>query len=250
MKKLLFILFTFSIIFTACDVLEDVARSIEEPGSGSFPLTEQEVVKGLKEALRVSTDTAVNIVSQTNGYFRDELIKIYLPPEADQIMKYKDNAMLQAVGVSKLIDDVVFRMNRAAEDAASSATPIFLNAIQSMTIQDAFSILNGSDTAATNYFRRNTYQQLQASFKPKIRNSLNQPLVGNISANKAWSSLTNKYNDVAAIAGWQEVSTQLDVYVTRKALNGLFLKLSMEEKAIRKDPKARVTDILERVFGK
>ncbi|MCB0823275.1 MAG: DUF4197 domain-containing protein [Bacteroidales bacterium] len=246
--KRLFIIILFSIFFLpSCDVLQEVAKTIEEPGN--LPLTEQEVVQGLKEALRISTDTAVSIVSKTNGYFRDELIKIYLPPEASQIMKYKDNTMLQAVGISGLIDDVILRMNRSAENAAKSATPIFANAIKSMTIQDAFAILNGSDTAATNYFRKKTYLQLKASFKPKISNSLNQPLVGNISAGKAWTSLTKSYNDVAAIAGWQKVTTQLDEYVTRKALNGLFLKLSLEEKAIRRDPKARVTDILRRVFG-
>ncbi|MCB2221897.1 MAG: DUF4197 domain-containing protein [Bacteroidetes bacterium] len=245
MNKFSWILLLSFIMFTSCDVLQDVVTVIEEES----PLTEQEVMQGLKEALRVSTDTAVSIVSKTNGYFRDELIKIYLPPEANQILKYKNNEMLQAVGIGSMIDDVVLRMNRAAENAAKTATPIFVNAIKSMTIQDAFSILNGSDTAATQYFRNRTYNQLKSSFKPKIRNSLNQPLVGNISASKAWSTLTDAYNGVAGIAGWQKVNTQLDEYVTRKALNGLFLKLSLEERAIRKDPKARVTQILQRVFG-
>ncbi len=248
MRIFLTSVFVVALFLTSCDVLQEVASTMEE--QETLPLTEQEVVNGLKEALRVSTDTAVSIVSKTNGFFRDELIKIYLPPEADQIMEYKNNAMLKAVGISAMIDDVILRMNRAAENAAKSATPVFVNAIQSMTIRDAFSILNGSDTAATQYFRRTTYAQLKKSFKPKIRNSLNQPLVGNISANKAWNSLTSAYNDVAQITGWEKVNTQLDEYVTRKALNGLFMKLSLEEKAIRKDPKARVTEILEKVFGR
>jgi hypothetical protein len=245
MNKLSWILLLSFFLFVSCDVLQEVVTVVEQES----PLSEQEVMQGLKEALRVSTDTAVSVVSKTNGYFRDELIKIYLPPEANQILKYKNNAMLQAVGISAMIDDVVLRMNRAAENAAKSATPIFINAIKSMTIQDALSILNGSDTAATQYFRNKTYNQLKSSFKPKIRNSLDQPLVGNLSASKAWSTLTNTYNGVAGVAGWQKVNTQLDDYVTRKALNGLFLKLSLEEKAIRNDPKARVTQILERVFG-
>lgn len=249
MRKSIFIILVATIFLSSCDVLQDVVSVIEEGSDVNIPLTEQEVINGLKEALRVSTDTAVSIVSVKNGYFGNNLLKINMPPEADLIMKHKNNALLQTAGVSKLIDDVILRMNRAAENAAKSAAPIFVSAIKSMTIQDAFTILNGSDTAATNYFRKKTYNQLKASFKPKIKSSLNKSLVGNVSANKAWSSLTGIYNDVATFTGWKKVNTQLDEYVTNKALNGLFLKVKQEEIQIRKNPKARVTDILERVFG-
>ncbi|MCD4665119.1 MAG: DUF4197 domain-containing protein [Bacteroidales bacterium] len=247
MKRQLIFLFLLSFLsFSSCDVVEDIAKVIEEES----PLTEQEVIKGLKEALRVSTDTAVNIVSAVNGYYGDNLIKILLPPEADIIVKNMNHPLLKAIGITDMIEDVVMRMNRAAENAAKQATPIFVNSIKSMTIKDAFDILNGSDTAATHYFRKKTYHQLQNTFKPKIRNSLNKPIVGGVSANKAWTTLTNGYNEVANIVpGWKKVNTQLDEYVTGKALNGLFIKVAYEEKQIRNDPLARVTDILKRVFG-
>lgn len=243
--KRIFLVILIPFLISSCDVVNNAVKVI----SDEAPLSEQEVVNGLREALRVSTDTAVNIVSALNGYYGDQLIKIYLPPEAQIIMQHKDNPLLKAAGVSKLIDDAILGMNRAAENAAKSAAPIFLNAIKSMSINDAFSILNGADTSATHYFRQKTYGQLKSSFKPKISNSLNKPLVGNISPNKAWTSLTSAYNDVATITGWNKVNTQLDDYVTNKALDGLFFKVKQQEIKIRKDPKAQVTDILRRVFG-
>lgn len=248
MKKRLLLLLILPVLFlSSCDIAEDVIKILEDES----PLTEGEVVKGLKEALRVSTDTAVSVVSVTDGFYKDQLIKILLPPEAKVITDNMNHPMLKTIGITGMVDDVILRMNRAAEDAAKEASPIFVNAIKSMTIQDAFNILNGSDSAATHFFRQKTYNQLKSKFKPKISTSLNKPLVANISANKAWSTLTNGYNQVANfVPGWNKVNTQLDDYVTGKALNGLFLMVAKEEKQIRKDPLARVTDILERVFGK
>ncbi|MCD4731779.1 MAG: DUF4197 domain-containing protein [Bacteroidales bacterium] len=248
MKNIFFIFIVLSFIsITSCEVAEGVIRSIEQ----ELPLTEDEVVKGLKEALRVSTDTAVSTVSVINGFYKDQAIKILLPPEADIITDNMNHPMLKAIGITDMINDVILRMNRAAENAAKEATPIFINSIKSMTINDAFDILNGSDTAATHYFRKKTYHQLKNKFRPNITASLNKPLVGNISANKAWSTLTDGYNQVANyVPGWKKVNTQLDDYVTTKALNGLFQKLGEEEIQIRKNPLARVTEILERVFGK
>lgn len=245
MKKLFIHLLPLLVLFYSCDAFHDVVKVINEDS----PLTEQEVIKGLKEALRVSTDTAVANVSALNGYYKNSLIRISLPPEANVIVSHKDNPLLQAAGITNLINDVELKLNRAAEDAAKTAKPIFVNAITSMSIQDAFDILNGGDTAVTHYFRKKTYNQLKSSFKPKIKKSLDKPLVGGISANKGWSSLTNAYNNVATFTGWKKVNTQLDDYVTRKALDGLFVKLKEEEKQIRKDPASRVTAILERVFG-
>jgi len=244
-STLLLSLVFFCAVMSSCQIAENVVKVLDE----QKPLTEQEVIQGLKEALKIGTDTAVRIVSAPNGFFRDELIKVYLPPEAAVIMQYKDNPLLQAVGINKLIDDAILAMNRSAEHAAKSAAPVFAKAIKDMTIQDAFSILRGSDSAATQYLRRTTYFELKNSFQPQIKSSLDQPLTGNISANKAWESLTSAYNNVALIAGWKAVTTQLDEYVTIKALNGLFIKIRDEEKEIRTDPKARVTQILRRVFG-
>lgn len=249
MKKIVTILFVFLLLFNSCDDSSDVLQTITD-----LPLTEAEVVEGLKAALTVGTDTAVSIVSQLNGYFMDELIKIYLPPEADIIVNNANHQLLAGLPVNDFIDEMVEKLNRAAEDAATEATPIFVSAITAMTIQDAFDILNGADTAATHYLRDNTYTNLKAAFQPKIANSLEKPLVANVSAAETWNSFTNLYNDIAnsiagQAAGLYPVDTELDSYVTGKALNGLFVKVADEEIDIREDPLARVSDILRRVFG-
>lgn len=224
--------------------------SCEETDLLPDQLTEAEVVAGLKNALVVGTDTSVKIVSAVNGYYGDPIIKILLPPEADAILEHADHPLLQAVGIDSLLESVVLKMNRAAEDAAKEATPIFVNAITSMTFEDAFGILNGNDTSATHYLRENTTQGLYSAFHPEIQTSLNKPLIGGTSANEMWFTLTDTYNQVAQfIPGWELVQTDLDEYVTYRALNGLFVKIADEEKAIRNDPVARVTDILKKVFG-
>ncbi|MBN3036364.1 MAG: DUF4197 domain-containing protein [Bacteroidales bacterium] len=230
-----------SLLMTACE--EDTG--ILFPSS----LTETEVVHGLKDALRVGTDTAVKQVSAVDGFYGDNLIRILLPPEADVITEHLNDPLVVAAGVDTLFEKVILLMNRAAEDAAVKAGPIFLNAVTTITFGDAFDILNGSDTAATHYLREKTWTDLKNAFQPDIEASLDKPLVGGVSTNEAWSSLTGAYNIIAMLTGWQQVNTDLDDHVTRKALNGLFLKISQEETAIRTDPLARVTEILRRVFG-
>ncbi len=251
MKKyrLLFVSILFIAILGSCDVLQQVADQLPATTTGSNPLTEQEVIQGLKEALRVSTDTAVSVVSKTNGFFKNQAIKILLPPEAKVIMDNKDNSMLKAIGVTKLIDNVILRMNRSAENASKQAAPIFVNAIKAMSIQDAFSILHGADNAATEYFKKKTSQDLFNAFKPTIKQALDKPLVANISTTKSWNTLTSKYNKVAPLINKPTVNTDLVNFVTQKTIDGLFVKLAEQEKKIRKDPIARVTDILKRVFG-
>jgi hypothetical protein len=248
MKKI-FVLIALVLSLTACENGDDIVEILSE-----VPLTEEEVIEGLKEALVVGTDTAVSIVSRVNGYYLDELIKIYLPPEANIIVENADNPLLSTLGVDAFIEDMVLKLNRAAEDAAKEATPIFVNAITDMTITDAFEILNGSDTAATHYLREKTFIDLQNTFQPKIATSLNKPLIAGVSAMETWDSFTGLYNDIAnslvgQLAGLTPVNVELDEYVTTKGLHGLFVKVADEEIAIRTDPIARVTDILERVFG-
>ena len=247
MKNLGFALLISLLMFTSCEDDDSIFNS-------PLPLTEEEVVAGLKQALTIGTDTAVSIVSKADGYYQDELIKIYLPPEANIIVENADNPLLQAIGVDSFIDDMILKMNRAAEDAANEATPIFIDAITSITIQDGFAILNGEDTAATHYLRDKTYLQLQAAFQPKIGESLDKPIVAGVSASATWATFTNTYNDVAEslvgqLAGLTPVDTELDAYVTKKGLDGLFVKVADEEKDIRTDVTARVTELLERVFG-
>lgn len=250
MNKPVIILLFFALFITSCDNTDEIIDIIQNP-----PLTEAEVVAGLKSALTIGTDTAVSIVSKVNGYYLDELIKIYLPPEADIIVDNADNPLLAAIGMQDLIDDIILKMNRAAEDAATEAIPIFVDAITAMTIQEAFNILDGADTSATHYLRENTYGDLKSTFQPKIASSLDKPLVGGISAKETWASVTGLYNEVAnsiagQLAGLTPVNTELDEHVTVKALDGLFVKVGDEEKDIRTDPLARVNDILKKVFGK
>jgi len=213
-------------------------------------LTEGEVANGLKEALKVGTNNSVDILSMENGFLGDDLLKIMLPKEASIIT---DNLSM-IPGGDKLVDDVILRLNRAAEDAVTEAAPIFVGAITSMTITDAFNILHGGDNAATEFLKRNTYTELRELFQPKVTNSLDKKLIGTISTNDSWSILTEKYNTVAnslvgTIAGFQTIDVKLDDYVTLKTLDGLFIKVADEEKEIRKNPLKRVTTLLKKVFG-
>ncbi len=206
---------------------------------------------GLKEALVTGVTNAVLSLNKENGYFGNSLLKILLPKEADPLVK---NIKLIPGGQS-LLDDVVLRLNRAAEDAAGEAKPIFVNAITGMSITDATSILFGSDkTGATNYLKKSTSSQLTAAYQPKVEASLNKDLVGTMSTTDAWSKLTKAYNKVAnSLVGsaynLAPVNTNLSGYVTEQALNGLFTTVGNEEMKIRENPAARVTSVLQSVFG-
>jgi len=250
MKKLAIVLIL-SLLFTSCELLNQVAKGIDNVGAmGNVPLTVADVISGLKDALRVSTDSAVSKVTKPNGFFNDQIIKILLPPEAEVITKNLNNPILKSVGISRMIDDVVIRLNKSAEEAAKKASPIFVNSIKSMNISDAFGILRGADTAATNYFRINTSAQLYSEFNPIVKQYLDQALIGGISTNQAWKTLTSSYNKVMQFSSsYKPISTNLDDYVTKKTINGVFIKLADTEKNIRHDPMARVTDILKRVFN-
>jgi hypothetical protein len=214
------------------------------------PVTSGEVARGLKEALKIGSVNAASILSVEDGFYKDELVKILLPPEAQTISK---NIQL-IPGGKDLVNKVVLRLNRAAEDAVKEAAPIFASAITEMTIADAFGILKGGDNAATDYLKGKTQVKLKALFLPKVKSSLDKKLVANISTNESWNLLTGNYNKVAdsfagKLANLQPVNTKLDEYVTNKALDALFLKVAEEEKQIRKDPLKRVSQLLKRVFG-
>jgi hypothetical protein len=217
---------------------------------GDQPLTNTEIIAGLKQALAVGTDSSVARVSKTDGYFRDELIKILLPPEAEVITRN----LTRIPGGDKLLNDVILSINRAAEDAAKEAAPIFISSITSMTINDGMQILRGGDYAATEYLKRTTSDQLFSLYQPKIQTSIDKKLIGNISTAESWNKLTGEWNKIARslvgqAAGFNTVDVKLDDYLTTKALDGLFMKIGEEEKKIRTDPMARVTDLLRRVFG-
>ena len=236
---------SFLMLMSCAEVLNTISQ-FELPAK----LTEGDVADGLKEALKVGTNNSVDLLSMENGFLGNEALKVLLPPEADIITE--NLSMIS--GGDKLVEDVVLRLNRAAEDAVTEAAPIFVSAITSMTITDAFNILKGSDNAATVYLKDKTFLQLKELFQPKVVNSLDKALIGNVSTNESWSFLTDKYNNVAnslvgSLAGLQSIDVSLDEYVTLKALDGLFVKVADEEKEIREDPLARVTPLLKKVFG-
>lgn len=208
-------------------------------------VTDSEVVAGLKQALAVGTDTAVTRLNKTDGFYGDQAVKILLPEEAQPV--YDVLNLLP----TNLVEDNILAINRAAEDAAREATPIFVDAITNLTIDDGWEILNGEDSAAINYLRRNTRQQLFDAFQPKIDVSLSKDLVLGLSANDLYSNLIGVYNK-ASLNGFlfDEIQTNsLSEHTTDRALRGLFMKVRDEEKLIRTDASHRVTDLLEKVFA-
>jgi len=242
-----FILLLSVLYFTSCAELQTIVNeyAIEQ----NKPLTSFDVSQGLKETLLLGSNHASNVLSVENGFYKDELVKILLPPEAQSISKH----IKMVPGGEDLVEKVVIRLNRAAEDAVVEAAPIFASAISEMTIQDAFGILKGDKDAATIYLKDKTYSKLKDLFLPKVKTSLDKKLLANISTNESWDLLTGTYNQVAGsfagkLANLESVNTKLDEYVTNKALDALFLKVAEEEKLIRKDPLKRVSDILKRVF--
>jgi hypothetical protein len=216
----------------------------------NLPLTNTEIVNGLKDAILVGTDSAVTHLSAVDGYLKDITVKILLPPEAKSIT----SNISKLPGGAKLVDDVIIRINRAAEDAAKGAKPIFVNSIREMTFTDGLQILKGPDNAATQYFRQKTIQQLAELYRPKIRESLNKGLVAGISTQQSWNELTTNWNKIAGspigkFAGLKPVDVKLEDYILQKALDGLYLKIEEREKDIRTNANARVTTVLKKVFG-
>jgi hypothetical protein len=243
--KLIPLFLTF--LFAGCAELTQIAQ---QTLNENRPLTTSEIAAGLKEALIVGTNKSADILGVTDGYYKDQMVKILLPPEADMIV----NNLNKIPGGNQLVEDVLLRINRAAEDAAKEAKPIFVNSIKSMTITDAVNILRGSDNAATEYLHKTTYDNLYELYRPKIKASVDKKLVGDVSTGQSWDLLTGKWNNIAnstvgQIAGFKPVTVSLDDYLTQKALDGLFLKIAEEEKQIRENPAARINDLLKRVFG-
>jgi len=230
MKKQLITLIFITLLLGGCDILKE----LELPTS--MPLTTSEIVQGLKEALKVGTNNAVTALNIENGFYGNPILKIPFPEEV-KVVEEK----LRAVGLDKIVDDFILNMNRGAEKAVSKAGPIFINAIEEMTFDDARNILKGPDNAATEYFRNKTSTELSNAFKPGVQETLDQMHV-----TKYWSDVMTAYNKIPFT---RSVEADLAKYVTDKTVNGVFHNLAKEEKLIRNDPKARVTEILKRVFG-
>lgn len=207
------------------------------PGKTGTSLTNDEIVAGLKEALEKGANNSSQKLSAVDGFFKDAVIKILMPDEAK-----KAESTLRKIGLGKQVDDAILSMNRAAEDASKSAAPIFVNAIKQMSFQDALGILKGGDSAATKYLRAKTISQLTDAFRPVIETSLQK-----VDATKYWKTVFDSYNKLPTTRN--KVNSDLTAYVTDKALAGLFYQVGQEEQKIRKDPLARTSDILKKVFG-
>jgi hypothetical protein len=206
-------------------------------GGKGTGLSTDEIVSGLKEALSLGAQKSADKLSAANGFFKDAAVKVLMPPEAQKVEK-----ALRSIGAGKLVDDAILSFNRAAEDASKSAAPIFVDAVKNMSIQDALGILKGADTSATSYLKKATTSNLTAAFKPVIDASLTK-----VDATKYWSLVVDKYNSLPTT--FNKVNSDLPAYVTEKALSGIFFYVADEEKKIRSNPAARVSDILKKVFG-
>jgi len=246
MKKKLIVLVAATMLLAGCATVMNALQTAADSGA----LTETDVIRGLKEALTVGAKNSSGLLSAVDGYYKDAAVKILLPDEAKVIV---DNVS-KIPGGEKLIENVILSINRAAEDAAKDAAPIFVNSITSMTVNDGFNILRGPDNAATAYLRNTTYNDLYSLYKPKIEASTKKDIIGTISTEESWNALTSKWNTFAnsfagKIGGFKPVNTDLNDFLTKKALDGMFLKIANEELKIRKDVNARVTPLLQKVFG-
>lgn len=239
--KLTFVLATATVLFSACSstqfaqVLDETSKQI----NGGAALTNADVVAGLKEALDKGTEHAIGTASITDGFWKSDRLRIPFPPEA---VKVKNT--LNDIGMGAQVEKFELTMNRAAENAAKEAVPVFLNAIKGMTVTDGFAILKGGDHAATNFLKEKTTAELTAKFRPIVEKATQQ-----VALTSYWTPLSNAYNTATLLTGGQAVNPDLDAYVTQKAIDGLFVLVADEEQQIRKDPLARTTDLLKRVFA-
>jgi len=235
MKKILVLAFLafLSIHNTDAQLLKNAKKLLNTNSKG---LTEKDAADGIKEALVNGTGESVKLVSVIDGYMGNPEIKIPFPSEAKEI-----ESKLRAIGMGKKVDEFNVSMNRAAENAAKEAKPIFVAAIKGMTVRDAIKIVKGGDNAATIYLQKTTSPELKDKFQPIIKTSLDK-----VNATRYWSDLITTYNKIPFV---KKMNPDLPLYVTDKAISGLFIMIAKEELKIRKDPMARTSELLKKVFG-
>lgn len=231
MKKILFVLSVFTVF--SCAEMQQIASQL--PQNGAL-LSNIDIANGLKEALNNGIDKQVKKLTQTDGFFRNEAVKILMPAELQRLDKG-----LRDVGLGSLADEGIKMMNRAAEDAVKEATPIFVDAVKQMTFNDARNILMGGTDAATSYLQNTTSQALYNKFNPVIKSSYSR-----VGADKVWDNIITRYNNLPLV---QKVNPDLTDYTTQKALEGVFTMIAVEEKEIRTNLNARSSDLLKRVFA-
>jgi hypothetical protein len=226
-----------SLVFAGCTAsqVQQTIDGLLDSTTGA-PVTQGEVANGLKEALTVGISKGADLASQTDGFYQNSLIRIPFPPEVQRV-----ETRLRQIGLGGEVDKFILSLNRGAEDAARSAKPIFISAIRSLTIQDAWAILRGDKNAATEYLRRTTSDQLTNAFQPVMQTSLDR-----VNATRYYGEIITRYNQIPLV---QKVNPDLEGYATQKAIDGLFLLIEEEEANIRENPVARTTELLRRVFG-
>jgi Protein of unknown function (DUF4197) len=229
MKKILILLIAFT--FSSCAEMQQVLNSL--PQTQGLGL---DISGGLKEALNKGVSNQVSKLTATDGFFRNEAVKILLPAELQKVDK-----TLRSIGLSNLADEGLKAINRTAEDAVKTATPIFVDAITNMSFSDAKNILMGNENAATTYLQNSTTTALYGKFNPVIKNSFSK-----VGADKIWTNLITKYNSIPLVT---KVNPDLTDYVTNQALNGVFKMITVEEKKIRTDVNARTSNLLQSVFA-
>jgi len=238
--KLIASLFIISLF--SCSIIEDVSTTILNPTNNSpskIDLTNEEVISGLKEALNVGIKNAVNLSSVTDGFLKNDVIRLPFPPDAIKVREKAIN-----FGLSKQVTTFEETLNRAAEEATKKALPIFVDAIKNMSVSDGFSILKGGDGAATKFLKSQTSNQLVIAFAPVVKEATTK-----VQLTAYWNPIITRYNSAMTLSGGQKLDPDLDAYITQKAIDGLFYLVETEENKIRKDPLARVSDILVKVFG-
>lgn len=229
---LLFVIFSLS----SCQSTAQIGKFLEKARQVTENPTSAEISSGLKEALEKGTGISSDRLSLENGYLGNLDVKILFPEEARQVER-----TLRNLGLGSMCDQVITSLNRAAEDAAKEAKPIFTDAIKQMSFQDVQQILLGENNAATQYFQRTTTSSLSAKFSPIIDSSLKK-----VNATKYWDDVMTRYNKVPLV---KPVNTNLSAYVTEKAIQGLFIEIAKEELKIRQNVNARTSPLLQKVFG-
>ncbi|WP_347372932.1 DUF4197 domain-containing protein [Aequorivita sp. Q41] len=226
-------LFCSFFIFISCAELQQVVNTLPQTGIGIDNTT---IANGLKQALDRGIDKQVAKLTQQDGFYKNQLVKILLPQELQKV-----DQTLRDIGLGSLADEGLKVLNRAAEDAVKEATPIFIDAVKNITFADAKNILIGPDNAATNYLEQRTNVALYSKFNPVIKNSFSK-----VGADKIWSNIITRYNSVPFVT---KVNTDLTDYVTKQALEGVYKMISIEEKDIRTNISARTTTLLRQVFA-
>ena len=218
--------------------LKSIKNKVSETtkSSPTSKLSSQEIVSGLKEALTIGVQKAVDLTSAADGFNKNNLIRVPFPEDAKKM-----ETSLRKVGMGKKVDEFEVVLNRAAEQAAKEAAPIFINAVRQMEVKDGLNILKGNDDAATVFMKGKTNTDLYAKFKPVIIKALN-----NVQVTKYWTPLVTRYNQIPLT---KKMNPDLEDYTTKKAIEGLFKMLALEEKKIRDSDAARVTDLLKKVFS-